>query len=289
MAKSKIEFFRVISLHNVSATGLPSRLLHLSFSFTHPFQENILIVDSWASVTTINGAKLTEGSLLRIHSRELQPKEEGYGELAIPMTSQALGYIEERRAGGDIELRVNSSILALHYLSNDQSKSFEAVYGQLDQGKTGGFTYKIHQSEWVRLLGSFQWSELELLEIPSRNLRTLPIPERALRRFEDAVQQYRRGYWESAMANCRMAYEALVKEVSEEDDMRMSPEVLAELLGEPKRAEAIDKAIFELKDFLHLARHEQQPTIEVGPADATFAIRVTGAILTYIGEFQQSA
>ena len=74
----------------------------------------------------------------------------------------------------------------------------------------------------------------------------------------------------------------LRKEVSEEDDMRLAPEILEELLGESRRAEAVNKAILGLSEFLHLARHEQQPSIEVGPADAPFAIRITGAILSFI-------
>lgn len=290
MTNRIVEFFNVTAVKNVRATGLPSRLLRISFNFTHPIQDCIVVVDSWASVTSINGAKLVEGALLRIQSKELKPKEEGHGELIVPMTPGALGYIEERRAGGDVELQVSSSILAFRRPDAEESNSaIETVYGQLDQGQTGGFTHKIHQSKWVELLGSLQWSELELLEVPSRNLRTLPIPERALRRFEDAVQQYRKGYWESAIADCRKAYEALIKEASEEDDMRKGREALADLLGEPRRADALDKSILGLKGFLDLARHEQQPPLEVGPADATFAIRITGALLTFIGEFRKAA
>lgn len=153
-----------------------------------------------------------------------------------------------------------------------------------DQGNRGHFEYKIPQSDWVKLLSSMQWSELELIEVPSLTIRNSSVPIRAIGRFEEAQHHYRNGNWSETMASCRKVFEALVKEVTDQDNMAQTLLALNQILGENPKTDCLDKLINGLSPFLHLGRHEQQPPFPIGSAEATLALRVTGSILSYIGD-----
>ena len=275
----------ITTIVNVRASGPPNRKLEVSFRFRNPTEFTFTLLDVWISVTSIAGLELAEGRLLRIHSHVVNAGEEGYAEIAVPLSSIALQHIENRRAGGDVDLRISSRVLICQMReTNGHPIMAKPVQTYFDQGQRGYLEHTIPQSDWVKLLSSMQWSELELLEIPSRNLRSLPIPSRALKRFEDAQRHYRQGLWPETMASCRMVIEAFVKEVTGQDDMTEALLAISELIGHGPKADTLDKLIRGFSPFLQLARHEQEPPISIGPADATLALRVTGSIIAFIGE-----
>lgn len=275
----------VLAITNGHASGLPNRQVRLGFRYTNPFEIAITILDAWFSISSIGGMEIAQGRLLRSHGSQVDSREESYAELIVPISASILQNIEARRAGGDVDLRISSHVLICQIqeisgarIMSDPSQSY------FDQGNRGYFEYIIPQSDWIKLLASMQWSELELIEIPSRNLRALPIPARAIKRFEEAQHHYRQGQWSETLASCRMAFEALVKEVTGQNDMAQALPALKQLLGDNPKTNRLDKLISDFSQFLHLARHEQQPPVVIGPAEAMLALRVTGSIIAYIGE-----
>ena len=277
-----------VTVGSVPAGPLPSRILSLDLTIKNPSSLAICVLDAAWRVETGDGHIIATGRLFREAGPTIEGMQDGYAHLSIPMTPQALSLIEERRGGGDVVIHAFSSALIAYVVpSTDRPILSQPSYAQFDNRGQGLVEHLIPQSEWVKLLSAMQWSELELIELPSRNLRALPIVGRAIERFEGARDCYRRGLWAEAMANCRRAIEALVKETTGEDDMGKSHAAITQLVGEGPRAEAIDDLLLALSSFLHLARHEAQPPVEITPTDARLALHLTGAILAYLGEPQK--
>ena len=146
------------------------------------------------------------------------------------------------------------------------------------------FDYIIPQSEWIKLLRNLAWSELEIVELPSSRLRSVPPLERASNRFKDAQECYRRGDWEATMLNCRKAYEAIVQDHTSTNDMSQADQVFRDLIDESEKADRIKRIAKSVDNFLHLGRHENLPDISIKRADSQLALLLTGALLKYLGE-----
>lgn len=264
--------------------------MELSCKVTSPASFDICILDAWVKVETLSGLKVAEGKLFhpfynRINPAVIPAKQDGSGAFTIELSAAVLRDIEERRAGGDIKLAISSRVLISEVCTVDGVKAlgvpFETEFGN---GPTGNFEYLIAQSEWVKALKSLGWSEIEILELPASTLRSTPNLARAVRRFEDAQDCYRRGDWEETMSNCRKAFEAIVQEVTGASDMTKAHQTLKSIIGEGKKADCLDQLVKDLTRFLHLGRHEQLPSISIKRPDAQLGLHLTGALLAYLGE-----
>jgi HEPN domain-containing protein len=278
-----------ITIDTLYARGLPRRQLELSCTVKNPAPFDICILDAWIKVQAFTGLNLAEGKLFHPQYALASPavthsREECSGVITIELPPTVLHQIEARRAGGDITLRILSRVVACEVRTETGVTTLGTpLPTQFEDGHGGYFEHTIPQSEWVKVLRMLQWSEFELLEFPSRNLQVNPILARALKRLEDAQDCYRRGDWAESMGNCRKAFEALIKDVSGEDKMTGAPKAMRSLIDEEQKAECIDRIVKELGDFLHLARHEQLPPVSIKPEDAEVALRLTGALLVYLG------
>ena len=279
-----------ISIVDLYAERPPRRKLELTCRVTNPASFEICILDAWIKVEALDGLKLAEGKLFQsMHKRAgpaiIPPRENGLGAFHIDLPAQVLQHIEERRAGGDVKLLLSSRVLISEVLVVNDSKTlgapFETEFGNAGSGR---FEYLIPQSEWIKVLKRLAWSELEILELPSSRLRSVPPLARALGRFEDAQECYRRGDWEESMLNCRKAFEAIVQDASGESDMRKAHQVFVSIIGEGDKAEHFNNLAKSLGEFLHLGRHENLPYISIKRADSELALLLTAALLTYLGQ-----
>ena len=277
-----------ISILNCRAEPPPMRELELECQVTNPTQCDICILDAWVEVEASNGLKLAEGKVFKSMYNRTDPAiiprgEKGLGSFHIHLSSQTLHDIEEQRVDGDVKLVFSSRVLVSTIVNDMKALAppFETSF--MDSGNDR-FEYLIPQSEWIKLLKSLRWSELELLEIPASRLRVIPVLARSLSRFEDAQNCFRQLDWEETMLNCRKAFEAIVQDKSGTSDMRQSRDVIISLVGEGDKAERIDKLTKSLSDFLQLGRHENLPHISIKRSDAELALRLTGALLSYFGQ-----
>lgn len=278
---------RVVELR---AERPPRRKLELVCHVINPASFDICILDAWVKIEALNGLKLAEGKLFQSMYKRADPAiipsgEDGLGAFHIDLPAQVIQHIEERRAGGDVSLSLSSTVLIAKVLVVNDSTTlgvpFETEFGNRGLGR---FEYLIPQSEWIKVLKSLAWSELEILELPSSRLRAVPPLARALGRFEDAQECYRRGDWEASMLNCRKAFEAVVQDVSGEGDMGKAHQVFVSMIGEGDKADRFNDLVKSLGAFLHLGRHETPPYISIKRADSELALLLTGALLTYLGQ-----
>jgi hypothetical protein len=272
----------VLSIYDLHTTALPNRNIHYYFKYSNPINKPITIIDVWVSINA-NGQNIAEGKFINILGSEIDPKGEATAELFIPMTTYIIQNIEQTRKGSDVFLQIRTNALLCTTLHKGKSIVLgEPIRSQFNQDNRGAIEHKIPQSEWVKLLSEMQWSELELIEIPNSIIRAIPELDRAIICYKDAQKQYREGHWSQAVINCRSVFEALVKDATEQNKMSLAPDAINKLIGEGPKSDSINDLIIGLTSLLQLARHQQQPQIEIDPSEATIAIRVTGSILTYI-------
>jgi hypothetical protein len=279
-----------ISVLDLHAERPPRRQLVLTCSVTNSASFDICILDAWVKVEALDGLKLAEGKLFQsMHNRVdpaiISPEKSGLGAFHIDLPAQVLQHIEERRAGGDVKLLFSSRVLISDVSVVNNAKILgvpsETAFGDVGSGR---FEYLIPQSEWIKVLKSLAWSELEVLEVPTSGLRSVPPLARALERFKDAQECYRRGDWEESMLNCRKAFEAIVQDAIGESDMSKAHQVFVSIIGEGEKANRFDRLARSLGEFLHLGRHENLPHISIKRADSELALLLTGALLTYLGQ-----
>jgi hypothetical protein len=281
-----------LSVHIVDLIpeGSPRRKLVLNCRVTNPASCDICILDVWVDVIAINGLRLAAGRLFHsMHNRVdpaiIEAGGNGFGAFHIELPACVLQHIEERRAGGDVKLQFLSRVLICEVSKVDDVKilgvPFETTF---ESDSTDRFEYKIPESDWIKILKSLAWSELEIVELPSSKLRSVPALARALKRFEDAQECYRQGDWEETMLNCRKAFEAIVQDATGTDDMSRANQAFVSLIGEGEKAHRLTKVAKSLDDFLHLGRHENLPNISIKRGDSQLALQLTGALLTYLGQ-----
>jgi hypothetical protein len=268
----------------------PRQKLALACEVTNPATFDICLLDAWIRVEALNGLTLAEGKLFQSMYNRVDPAiiragKYGSGAIHIELPVNVMNNIEQRRAGGDIDLRLSSRILVSEVSSTQAGTTLKPPYEtEFGDGSTSYIEYVIHQSEWVKLLRNLGWSELEIIELPSNRLRSIPPLARALERFEEARQNYRNGDWEETMFNCRKAFEAIVQDVSGVTGMGKAHQVFVSVLGEGEKTDKFDKLVMVLGDFQQLGRHENLPRISINRADAELSLFLTGALLSYLGQ-----
>lgn len=267
----------------------PRRSLRLECRIGNPTKADICILDCWIRVTDGTSMVIAEGKLFQqkhapAYPATIRAGEKGVGAIHIDLSSEAMHRLEEHRAGKDLTLWFDSRVLISSIEPmNDQhvlQQPFETQFGS-DSG--GRFEYLIPQSEWIKLLRSLAWSELEVIEMPLSRIRSSQPLARALSYFEDAQRNYRIGHWDQSMVSCRKAFEAIVHDGCGELDMKKALQVFESIMGEGEKAKRINELAKEFGNYLHLARHDN-PEVKICRADAELALWLTGSFVAYLGQ-----
>lgn len=264
----------------------PTRELRLECQIHSPPTGSVFIFDVWVKAMIQGGITIAEGRLFEPHHARSGPAslrfhDPGIASIHIPLSALSLNSIEQQRAGGDVELSVLTNALISHLPRDNPMLMTVPMERSLVTVGSDRLVYPIPQSEWIKVLRQLQWSELELIELPGTSATRPPSLARAFSRLSDATEAYRRGEWEDTMANCRKAFEALVQDLTGKPDMAATGPLLETILGEGPKAARVDALVKELGQFLHLARHEQHPSVKIGRADAAFSLHLTSALLQY--------
>lgn len=286
---AKSQIIRLVGrIARVEGKGPPLRQLTITCAMTNPTPNDICVLDAWVKVETLSGLTIAEGKLLHMeHALAFPPvvtaPKEATAKINIPLPNPVIHQLELLRGGSDLSLRIHSKILATIVSDSPTNTLFRPVQTIFeDRGHTGYIEHTIPQSDWVKLLRTIRWSELELVELPACEIRGDQRLARALRRLEDAQDCYRRGLWEESIANCRKVFEALIKDVGGKDTLAESTEVLESIVDPKTKAETINSLVLALTKFTHLARHEQLPQIPITPADAALSLRISSALLSFL-------
>ncbi len=267
----------------------PNCQLKLECYVGNPEKFDIYIHDAWVEVSCA-GMNITSGRIFDTYNNAIDPAiisagGKGLCAFHISLSSSILQKIEEKRSGGDILLSFNSRVLASKVIQLNDEKilavPFETAFGMHN---TGTFGHHIPQSEWVKLLRASGWSEIELIEIPFSKIKNMPQLARASARFKDAEECFRRGDWEGTMMNCRKIFESIVQDTIKENDLSKSSEAYEAIINNEKKSKSFNEIVKSLSSYLHLGRHENMPSIQIRRIDAELALRLSGALLTYLAQ-----
>lgn len=272
--------------------GAPQRNLELSCHITHAAPYPLCLLDSWIQIEGSNGLRIAEGRLLytlhsQIEGALLWPNRQTLATLAIPLSPAVLQAVEDQRAGTDFTMRISSrvrickSVARVHELETlgVPFETFLCSHQHQDHVE-----YKIPQSDWIKVLRGLSWSELDLIEIPTRARSHASQLTRAFKRLDDALDYYRRGDSEEAMSSCRKAFEALIKDTTGTDNLSQAQAAFAALIADAEKARLLNELVKTFTPFLHLARHEQASPIKIEPKDAMLALHITASVLSYLGK-----
>jgi hypothetical protein len=279
-----------ITVVNLHAHQPPRRLLEISCNISNPTSFDVCILDAWVKVEALGGLKIAEGKIFQTMHNRVDPAiiprgKTGLGAFNITLPAAVLKCMEERRAGGDVKLWVSSRVLVSRVITVNDVKTLGVPFEtQFTNGRSDRFEYLIPQSEWIKILKNLLWLELEVLEVPLSRICSIPSLARAVSRFEDAQECYRRGDWEESMLNCRKAFEAIVQDATGQSNMKNANQAFISIMGEGVKTNRLNELAKSLGDFLHLGRHENLPDITIKRADSELGLLLTGAILTYLGQ-----
>ncbi len=285
--------YLLISIVEHRARGFPNRALILHCEIRNPNPDALYIADAWLEVRLPGGRHIAEGRLFHALYNLVDPAivsaggaKTSLGEITIPLTSTALEAIEEVRKGGDLSMQIDSRILVSAVADGSlgpESALRVPIESRFAASQLGGaFEFKIPQSEWVKLLRQLEWSEIELMELPTARLRSDQRFARARERLTEAETCLGRGDWEGVLQNCRKAWEAAAIGLTGEEDRNSALPKLQAYFGEGLKSEHLNSLAKKLGDFLHLARHDQVERVFITRADAVLAIRLTASLLEYL-------
>ena len=288
-----------MNIRQVMVEGHPLRRLKLMCDVSVPGSLDVCVLDSWVTVTCPDwGIHIAEGKLFHVLNNRndaavLTPNTDSFSEIVIPLPPNILRDIEEHRSGTDnVELTVISRVLACYSHSTKElrkpglSAPFETSLEDNAEHQMGYFKYTIPQSEWVKHLRLMQWSDIELLELPSGAFSPSPEFNRAVRLLDEAQSSFLNGDWKATMMHCRRAVEAAAYDLSGEPEKKKAPlKELARIIPEEKKSACIDELLKYTGQFCHLGRHESGKEIAIGRDDALLALQVTASLLRYLSKY----
>lgn len=281
-----------IAVTQVGARKQPARGLELPFRcqwFSAPTQAFILDVRGTLS---FKGRVLTDDVALvhmNWHRNDLALMRAGadyFGKLFAPLSIEAMNYIEAERGEDDIAFSLTFRVL---YQAAEEQKQEMAdsrfIPGEVHCAETTANINPVARSAWLKLLSAMEWSEWELIELP-----TLPFHDDehlagALKELRAAQRALRDGENDDALSRCRKAFESAAKHAGK-GKTASGFQLLWERAYPDEEAKRpyFDAVVASLSKVSHeFGRHATYPHLSVTRAEALFTVTTTAALLSLIG------
>lgn len=283
-----------LQIREISASAPPYRALSLKCNVHNRINKEVTILEAWVTVKTGASKTLADGFHFEqhhapSHRATIQSGGQGPGTILVPLTADSLSSLEKERNGRDLELNIYSHVLiapieAIELTTGEPIYILGAPRETLFSAR--GYSpvpHKIPQSEWIKLLSSMKWSEIELFELPMETFRSDPGFQRAVELLREAQNRFFRGDWPGTLQNCRQAFEAAAGDVGQSDNKKDNFQKLSNRLGGSRKSEKLNTLISSLSGFAHLGRHEDVPKIDITREDALMVLRCTLSIFSLLG------
>lgn len=195
------------------------------------------------------------------------------GTLIVPVSAEAINYIEENRREQDVSLNVSCIFAyqeAVEVPGQDGKKRY--VAGQVYSESASVYDCVIKRSDWLKRLGEMAWEDYEIFEVSKLDLVKDKNLSVAFQRLVDAQTALRSGDYHGVLAKCRMAFESAAKYESEGDTKKGFESLLSRAFERDQaKQDTTNSVIKSLSDYAHLlGRHEQYPALSVSREEAEF-------------------
>ena len=208
------------------------------------------------------------------------------GKLIIPISGEAIRFIEENRRDQDVPLNVNLQYTwqELIQAPTNNKGEMRTFAGSVHNDSVTVQECVIKRSDWLKRLAEMKWQEFELFEVAKQPLihdQNLAI---ALKRLEEAQIALRGGDYSGVLTKCRAAFESAAKYESNGDTQKGFESLLARAFkdDEKKKQETMNSVIKGISEYAHLGRHEQYPTLRIGREEAEFIFCTTASTFSII-------
>lgn len=274
-----------VSIAEMRAEGPPTRALVVRVVVRSRFETPIYVVRSRVLVNA-NGFQLANGDFLTLSYAAVKPlvlspgEENPSGEFRIPLSRESIAWIERHRHG-DVELSI-SAYCTVAAVTADGTLGAPWENIVTEPNGSSPTRFKVPLSQWIQYLASWVYADVELAEIPSE-LRSGRLAG-AWKRWDEAVEDYRRGQWEDSLGACYRAIEDAAWVMTPEGADKADKKALLKLLSPDKKGALYDPVFTAFNELLHTGRHAQaSAATRPDRADALFAVSVTHAILVRLG------
>lgn len=269
---------RNIRCELINATGQPGigtyRLSLLSEWSPTRFDElegAKLIVGGDMQVSFGNDAPYPLAQLQAVYSMAFPTREHGTStrvDLAANLSAAQVEALEARREGGPIKLHLNLQGGAFREASDDRPSLSEGFWGSL--------VYRFRPSDWLEILGHWQYAHGFLIQVPAVAGPASTRLKGAIEDIEKAILHMSEGRFREAVAACRDALE-----VAYGDDRNQHPELDDKASREAGKDERFWLARRGLWAVSHAAKHRDDATadIEWERRDARALIMMVSALL----------
>lgn len=239
---------------------------------------------------------------IRLRYTSLSPEDTCDGEIMVLLDPRAIRAIENvRPRSGDLGFGLTPRILVaksrtfnaaaeespgrmLSYTATDRA---QAATVSVIAGDEGGPHIRISRDEWLDMLRSWRFSELENFELPVYQLTEEMFVAEAVRALREAQDALRGGRNDAVLDQGKKAFEALATTVGESPDVKAAWVKLWERAlphtKDQQKQQPLDEIVGWLTDFQNLGRHLKAPFTPIDPADALLSLRLTLAIFEYLG------
>lgn len=285
----------LLRVEGVSADGPSRRRLLIDASLQNPSNVTCSLISHWSEITADPGGIVGEGALLKqLHNNVANAVLPANGRMhlqfIVQMDSATLAEIERLRTS-DVTLHLSARLLFAPAMSQSpQGNRFPpAILGLpwevaiLSDPGRNAVAHVIPQSEWIKLLSTWQWSELHIFELAFDPRRESPRHVRAFNLIRSAENRLRRNDFPGVLQDGRQALESLARDHRPSGSTKDGYQELLEtqLVGARKQDRA-DAILLAASNYGHLARHENRPHKDITRADAVMYLRMILTLLAYL-------
>lgn len=203
----------------------------------------------------------------------------------VDVDHSVLRRMEQERKGRDVTIRLTIELIGAQRGASDMTPQ---QIGRTEVG-TGGnnwFGIDIPKSRWLEILKELGFGNYLQAEILLPVIRKGTAIDGALAHLQRAWEHYLDGRDREVLAACHDALELLVKKFANMNGKsEQNPyEYLLSMIGSAEKNRLVGQALQRCTAFMHLGRHEHQPSVEVDHRDAELAILLTHACLAYLSK-----
>lgn len=283
-----------LQIREISASAPHYRSLSLECTIHNRGNKEVALLEAWVTVKTGGNSTLVDGFHYQQYNAPayratIQAGENGNGRILIPLTPDILYSLEKERSGKDLQFMIYSRVL-IAPVESIKPTTGEPFYllgapweTKFSTGNSYPASHKIPQSEWIKLLASLNWSQVELFEIPIETFSSDPNLRHAIELLREAQNRFSRGDWAGTLQNCRQAFEAAAADIGQTDNKKDNFQKLSDRISNIKKREKLNTLISSLSGFAHLGRHEDVPKIDITREDALMVLRCTLSIFSLLG------
>ncbi len=205
--------------------------------------------------------------------------------LVVPLTREAIRFIEENRREQDVSLMMSVQCTTQDAVTvpNPDNGAIRLLGGLIRSDAVTVQDCVITRSDWLKRLSEMGWQEYEIFEVAKAPLLADPNLTVALTRLQEAQTALRSGDYSGVLAKCRAAFESAAKYEAAGDTKKGFESLLARAFkGEDKKRGALDGLIGKLSEYAHIGRHEQYPAIHIARDEAEFVYTATVSLFSLL-------